>query len=320
MERSLIDVCIIGCGTLAASRVEEIAVQAEFSVKAVVDPDQAAARSLAVSFRDRGHNPAVLSEIKSPEDYGLAVVQTPNGLHRECAEPFIAAGVAVVVEKPLAIKWDDIHWFAEQERRGAWICGAYNSRFAPEVRKVYEASRGQKIVSLSSVKYRHRGSDYYADGWHGTMAYDGGVLAQQAIHCIDLVCWMAGAAPRRVAALGFNRRHRIECEDTGTALIDFGEFAATVTGTTAAGRDGMAAIDILTTGGIYGDQAWGWDDGATNLWRKINLALRTKAASPVPVASVVPSLEVLHAAYVSIARHGEWVALGEPFRRLGVLA
>lgn len=310
----MVDVCLVGCGQVAQWRVETIAIQQGFRIAALVDPDPSQGWALA---ERHGRKAKILTELDDPGAYGLAIIMTPNGLHRKCAEPFIDAGVPVVIEKPMAIAWDDIHWLADRERNGAWICGAYNSRYAPGVREAVENARGHQIVALSSVKYRHRKADYYSDGWHGTWAQDGGVLAQQAIHCLDLVCWIAGSAPRQVAALGFQQAHAIECEDTSTVLLDFGQFAATVAGTTAAGRDGMAALDIVTTKGIYGDQAWGWDDGAGMLWLEISLALETGGPPPVPVQSVLPGLLALHAAYVSMDSGGAWTELGAEHPKLG---
>lgn len=313
----MIDICIVGCGAVASWRAKYIARQANFNVTALVDPNSENAWNIAPLVRGKSL-PRILPKLDDPAAYRLAVIMTPNGLHRTCAEPFINAGIPVVVEKPLTLTWSDIEWFAERERAGAWICGAYNSRFAKGVASAYWASREQTIVTLSSNKMRCRPNEYYMDGWHGTWAYDGGVLAQQAIHCVDLMCWAAGdRAPERVAALGFNRRHRIECEDTGTTLIDFGDFAATVSGTTAAGQNGRATFEIVTTEDIYGTRDSGWDSGAEILWHDVAAALHTEAPPPVPVASVLPGLRTMHAIYVSMARGGEWTEIGAIHPRLG---
>lgn len=313
----MIDVCVVGCGAVATWRAKYVGRQENFRVAAVVDPNPAAGWEVAPLFGG-GARPRILTAVDDPSAYGLAVVQTPNGLHQTCSAPFIEAGVPVVVEKPLTLTWDDINWFAKREREGAWICGAYNSRFAKGVASAYWASREQKLVTLSSNKMRCRSGEYYSDGWHGTWAYDGGVLAQQAIHCVDLVCWAAGTRePKRVAALGFNQRHSIECEDTGTVLMDFGDCAATVSGTTAAGINGRASLEIVTTEGIYGTRDGGWDGGAEVLWRDIAQALRTGGPPPVSVASVLPGLRTMHAIYVSMAQDGAWTDVGAVHPKLG---
>lgn len=311
-----INVCIVGCGNVATWRANVIQANPELRVASTVDPNYTKATKLAMSFRQAGHNTHPLTELDDPSNYDLAIIQTPNGLHYKCAEPFIKAGVPVVVEKPLALSWQDMELF-EQASDSSWICGAYNSRFSSGVKAAYDKSRDQKIVHIISDKIRHRKQEYYQDGWHGTWALDGGVLSQQAIHCIDLVCWAAGRAPTQVAALGFNRMHDIECEDTGTVLMDFGDFAGTVFGTTGAGRNGSARFDIITTQGIYGTKDWGWDDGAGPLWYDITYALLNKQPPPVPVQSTLPGLQTLHAAYNSIQKSGEWVAVGSEHERLG---
>jgi UDP-N-acetyl-2-amino-2-deoxyglucuronate dehydrogenase len=318
------NLAIIGCGQVAAWRIKHIGAERRLSVVATVDPIPERAASVAASFRKHGHKPVCFSTAREAMDgvaLDLAYIATPNGLHRDCAQPFIEAEIAVVIEKPLALAGRSIEWLAEREQLGAWICGAYNSRFSPGVSEAVGKTRGHKIVTIASKKTRSRPPDYYADGWHGTWALDGGVLAQQAVHCIDLVCWAAGdRSPSRVAALGFNRRHEIECEDTGTILMDFGTFAATVWGTTAAGRNGKAAIEIATTDGVYETEDWVWDDGARPLWHLIAEAIENGVGPPVPVSSTLPGLKTLHAAYLSMDRAGDWVELGEWHPRLGVPA
>jgi UDP-N-acetyl-2-amino-2-deoxyglucuronate dehydrogenase len=315
--------CIVGCGKVAWWRVG--AFTDIFDVTACVDSDKEKALGLAALVGKRKLLPKHLVEVDDPSQYDVAYIATPNGLHKKCAEPFINAGVPVVIEKPLALSDRDLFWMAAKAADGAWICGAYNSRYSPGVDDAVTQAIGS-IVHIQSTKFRRREKTYYEDGWHGTWAYDGGVLAQQAIHCIDLVCWIAGRkmresaiGPRRVAALGFRAAHDIECEDTGTILMDFGNFAGVVSGTTAAGRNGAASLTIITTGGCYGDEQWGWDDGAPILWQEIGKALREGLPPPVPVASTLPGLWTLHAAYLSIDAGGAWVDLGRVHPRLGVL-
>lgn len=315
-------VCIVGCGKLAHARAEVIKRQKNFHIAAVVDPDLENALSLVEEYGGR-NRPKALAALDDPRNYNLAIIQSPNGLHRSCAEPFIEEDIPVVIEKPLALAAEDLNWFADKADEGRWICGSYNSRFSPDVNAAVmstmaDVAAGYSIVTLESSKFRHRGPSYYQDGWHGTLAMDGGVLAQQAIHCIDLVCWAADIPPLRASSLGFRHKHNIECEDTGTVMIDFGDFCGIVSGTTAAGRPGPATFLSITTRGIYADSSWGWDDGAEILWEKIASALYSGFEPPVTVKSMLPSLRVLHAAYVSVENSGDWKEIGVAHPKLGV--
>jgi len=67
-----------------------------------------------------------------------------------------------------------------------------------------------------------RTQDYYGDGsWRGTWQYaGGGALINQAIHAIDVLCWLMGDATR-VTGYYDTVTHDIEVEDTAAAAVRF---------------------------------------------------------------------------------------------------
>jgi predicted dehydrogenase len=68
-----------------------------------------------------------------------------------------------------------------------------------------------------------RGPEYYAmDRWRGTQAGEGGgVLVNQAVHLLDLLCWYLGP-PVEVDGWTANVNHpEIEVEDTAVAAVRF---------------------------------------------------------------------------------------------------
>lgn len=58
------------------------------------------------------------------------------GFHVEMAKPFIDAGVPVFIDKPLAIKQEDLDWFEEQHAVGKFIMSCSSMRYANECRLV----------------------------------------------------------------------------------------------------------------------------------------------------------------------------------------
>jgi predicted dehydrogenase len=61
------------------------------------------------------------------------------------------------------------------------------------------------------------------------------VLITQAVHLLDLLLWTIGEPRRAVALAGAAPSHRLEAEDTVSALLDYGDGrAVTLTATTAA--------------------------------------------------------------------------------------
>ena len=67
--------------------------------------------------------------------------------HVEMAKPFIEAGVSVFIDKPLAIKQEDLNWFEEQHAAGKFIMSCSSMRYANECRVVK-----QDIASLGRLE------------------------------------------------------------------------------------------------------------------------------------------------------------------------
>ena len=56
--------------------------------------------------------------------------------------------------------------------------------------------------------------------WHGKWKLDGGVLAQQGIHYVDLLVYLFGNPKKCVSSIE-NRVNKLQAEDTHTSLIIF---------------------------------------------------------------------------------------------------
>jgi predicted dehydrogenase len=155
----------------------------------------------------------------------VASILTPSGMHPEHAMAAAAAGLHVVVEKPMALTLDDADAMIEACRLArVRLFVVKQNRFNVPVVKAREAldqGRFGKLV-LGTVRVRWcRDQSYYdQDGWRGTWALDGGVLANQASHHIDLLEWFMGPV-RVVHARATTALVRIEAEDTAVATLEF---------------------------------------------------------------------------------------------------
>ncbi len=67
--------------------------------------------------------------------------------HVEMAKPFIEAGIPVFIDKPLAIKREDLDWFEQQSSSGKFIMSCSSMRYANECRVVK-----QDIASLGKLE------------------------------------------------------------------------------------------------------------------------------------------------------------------------
>lgn len=278
----------------------------------VVEPDDQIARLSGMAL-------VSLSEASRIAD--LAIIMTPSYIRWEVCEPFIRNGIPIVVEKPLTINWEEIALFESAAAR-SWICPVLNSRLIPKVERMKKEAVDPKFVS--SWKFRYRSPEYY-EGWHGKFATDGGVLAQQGFHCLDLACWVGGV-PVSVKAVGEKKLHRIECEDTARVELEFESGCkGRVDCTTAYSGDQKSGLKIVFDGDLFQDKELftegitfaGGRPGHTVLAERVMKALADGGAPPVTVASAVPALQALHACYISMDLGGALVKVGARHQRLG---
>jgi predicted dehydrogenase len=121
-----------------------------------------------------------------------------------------------------------------------------------KLREAVEKDRFGKLV-LGTVRVRwSRSQEYYSmDGWRGTWRYDGGVLANQASHHIDLLTWMMGEV-ESVFAKSSTALVDIEVEDTAVVVLKFTSGALGIIEATTATRpiDLEGSISVLGENGV----------------------------------------------------------------------
>lgn len=140
------------------------------------------------------------------DDLDAVFVLTPDYLHTEPALFFLGIGVAVFVDKPLAITVEDCDALlsAAFGTRSRLYVG-HNLRHLPMLRRMRELIDEGAIGTVRSVWCRHfvgHGGDYYFKDWHAERAKTTGLLLQKGSHDLDAIHWLAGGYSRSVVALG----------------------------------------------------------------------------------------------------------------------
>jgi UDP-N-acetyl-2-amino-2-deoxyglucuronate dehydrogenase len=105
---------------------------------------------------------------------------------------------------------------------------------------------------LGTIRVRWcRDQGYYDhDDWRGTWAQDGGVLANQASHHVDMLSWFMGDV-ESVHARAITALVRIQAEDTAVATLKFRSGALGIIEATSATRpkDLEGSLSVLGSGG-----------------------------------------------------------------------
>jgi predicted dehydrogenase len=132
--------------------------------------------------------------------------------------------------------------------------GIFQNRFPKSMQEAKQAIVDGwlgDIVYASGSCLWYRAQSYYDSGaWRGTWALDGGTLANQGIHYIDRLVWLAGMQPEVVSAYCPTLKRDMEAEDLGVALLKFPNGAGGVfEGTTLANPGLQENVTICGTKG-----------------------------------------------------------------------
>lgn len=274
---------LIGCGTIANKHQTALNRLDDAEVVGVYDIDF----NLGNTFAEKHSIPVFKSveEMIEKTDPQVLNILTPSGKHAENILELIHFNRHFVVEKPLALRLDQIDRILKEcDEKGLKLFVVQQNRFNPPVQKLKEAldkERFGKLV-LGTVRVRWcRNQDYYDQkSWRGTWASDGGVLTNQASHHIDMLIWMMGDTESVVAKTA-TRLVNIEAEDTGLAILKFKNGALGVIEATTATRpkDLEGSISILgekgavEIGGFFMNELKIWnftehDEMDNDIWDK----------------------------------------------------
>lgn len=230
----------MGCGRIAKRHSELLGLgQIEgASLSAVCDvrPDRAAAigeRFDVPWFTD-------MHEMMREIEPDVVTVLTESGYHAEHVVALAPHGRHIVVEKPMALTLGDADRMitaCDQARIRLFV--VKQNRFnvpVVKVRAALEAGRfGRLTMGTVRVRWCREQAYYDQDDWRGTWALDGGVLANQASHHVDLLSWMMGDVDE-VYSMAATALVDIEAEDTAVVVLRFASGALGIVEATTAAR------------------------------------------------------------------------------------
>ena len=208
----------------------------------------------------------------------------------ECAE----AKKHVLVQKPIATSLATARKMMDLARSAGIRLGVISQhRFDPGSMFLHQAIRAGRLGKLLEadcyVKW-HRTQGYYdKPGKGGWELEGGGALINQAIHCIDIVRWIAGPVTEIFAHWQLGAAHKMESEDVANALVKFASGATgVIQGSTAFAPGYPERVEFHGTLGsaiLTGDRLTAWDVPGDDL-SGVPLArdLASGAADPMAIS------------------------------------
>lgn len=283
-------IALLGCGRIAKRHADLLSSKQIKGAELVAVCDIQHERSRKFGLKYNIPHFFSLENMLQKTDIDVVSILTESGHHAEHCLRVAKFGKHIIVEKPMALRLEDADLMIKSCRENkVKLFIVKQNRFNLPVlalREALDANRFGKLI-LGTVRVRwSRDQNYYGqDAWRGTWALDGGVLANQASHHVDLLEWMMGPASR-VFAFSKNMLAKIEAEDTTVAIIEFENGARGVIEATTATRptDLEGSLSILGSGGSV--EISGFAVNQMRTWNFVDklesdeLILRDKSENP----------------------------------------
>ena len=193
----MLKIGLLGAGRIGQVHAVNIVAHPQSELVAVSDKFDEPAEKLA-----RMYGAAVRSseDIIADPVIDAVLIATPTDTHADLLEAATAAGKAVLCEKPVDLDLKRaLDCLARCEPHGKPIMVGFNRRFDPNFAHLKAAfDKGEigkgELLSITSFDPAPPPVSY--------VKVSGGIFRDMAIHDFDMACWMYGALPDKVTAIG----------------------------------------------------------------------------------------------------------------------
>jgi UDP-N-acetyl-2-amino-2-deoxyglucuronate dehydrogenase len=185
-------------------------------------------------------------ELLERPDIDVVAICSPSGDHHRHASDALRAGKHVVVEKPIALTMRDADELVQLARSEKLLLASIAQRRLEPLNAAIkqlmsDGALGKPVLGEALVRW-HRTQEYYdAAPWRGTLSADGGVLLNQALQTIDLLCWWLGPTADEMGVAA-TLTHDIEAEDTAAGVFRFANGAIGVVSATTSAWPGSPEL------------------------------------------------------------------------------
>lgn len=218
-------ICLVGAGNIAATHAQVLQTMPTARIAAVVDPNLAAAQRLAQGSPGAAAYASVEDALRAG-GLDAAHVLAPPPLHAELALPWLEAGCAVLVEKPLGASADQCETLvAAAGRTGATLGVNQNFVFHPafsQLRREVSAGRYGPLRFVDCVYNMPLRQLAARQFGHWMFDTPGNLLLEQCVHPMSQIIALAGPV-RQVRALAGPSHEiapRVPLFTTVTATLD----------------------------------------------------------------------------------------------------
>ncbi len=221
-------IAVVGCGKIFFKHYEAIKIQEskkKLDLVAICDKNKRLLDNIKVK-NIRKYNS--IKHLLDNEKIDIISILTPSGFHFENAMECIGKVKTVIIEKPISLKISDSKKLLDYSiKKKTNVFVVLQNRFNEPVIELKKAIQKKLFgrIFLATVRLRwSRDKEYYSQAkWRGTWKQDGGVVANQSAHFIDLFQWLFGMPKKVFSKIKQMQKINKEVEDTALAIFEYNE-------------------------------------------------------------------------------------------------
>jgi len=176
---------VIGAGNFTQAMIMPCLDNANAKVKYIVSSGGLSSTTLAKKYKVPNSSTDFESTLKD-EDVSGVVITTQHGMHAWMTIEALKAGKDVFVEKPLALKTEELDSIVEAvNESGKTVTVGFNRRFSPHAEKIH-SFLGDQPGAMNVIATMNAGF-IPPDVWVHDMETGGGRIIGEACHYIDLI-------------------------------------------------------------------------------------------------------------------------------------
>jgi len=176
---------VIGAGNFTQAMIMPCLDNANAKVKYIVSSGGLSSTTLAKKYKVPNSSTDFESTLKD-EDVSGVVITTQHGMHAWMTIEVLKAGKDVFVEKPLALKTEELDSIIEAvNESGKTVTVGFNRRFSPHAEKIH-SFLGDQPGAMNVIATMNAGF-IPPDVWVHDMETGGGRIIGEACHYIDLI-------------------------------------------------------------------------------------------------------------------------------------
>lgn len=258
---------VIGAGGIADRRTIPGMMQAENAkLVAVMEINPEHAERLRLKYcAKRAYNTA--EALLADPEIDAVYIASPVVMHAQQARMAADAGKHILLEKPIAMTWDEGATLLEYcVAHGVQVAAGFMMRFGTHVQNMKKAIAAGKIGTVvSGYSQFTLWCPPEPGNWRQEKAKSGGgCLMDMGVHCVDLIEYITGMCVVKVAALNETVTFSYDVEDTSSLLLRLSNGAQCVVQTNFNIPDEAAKWRLEffgTKGRLMGDTIIGQNDG-----------------------------------------------------------